>query len=333
MATITDDQLYQYADRVKGKVVLITGAANGIGKQAALSFASHGAKVVIGDLDLPGAEKVVAEINQAGGQSACLRCDVTKWDDQVDLFEFAETTYGSVDVVVPNAGVTEIGKFHVVPLANGRPSQPPITKTLEINLIAVTYTAYLGMFYLKKNKADGDLKSLILLGSMASWQAIPGGPMYSASKHGVLGFMRSLYHPCLEDGIRIGIIHPFFADTAIVPIYVKLALAGIPLTSTARIAGAVFYAATDPDMESSGCPWLLPDDGYVFRLPREQLKEGVYRMIDERAKAAIGGVQNVKMVTAVVRDVWRLVGRKIFFAALGALATQRGYKLYLQNNA
>lgn len=110
--------------------------------------------------------------------------------------------------------------------------------------------------------------------------------MYSASKHGVLGFMRSLYLPCLHEGIRVGIIHPWFADTAIVPIYVKVALAGIPLTPIDRVAGAIFYAATDPDMETSGCPWLLPDDGYVFRLEREHLKEGVYKMIDSRTEAA-----------------------------------------------
>ena len=55
---------------------------------------------MIGDLDLPGAKKVVEEITQAGGQATCLLCDVTKWDDQVALFEHAETTYGSVDIVV-----------------------------------------------------------------------------------------------------------------------------------------------------------------------------------------------------------------------------------------
>ena len=47
------------------------------------------------------------------------------------------------------------------------------------------------------------------------------------------------------------------------------------------------YAATDPDMGTSGCTWLLPDDGYVFRLEREELTEGVYRMINARVDAAV----------------------------------------------
>jgi len=329
MTTITDEQLYQYAERAADKVVIITGAANGIGKQAALSFAKHGSKVVIGDLDLPSAKQVVTEITQAGGKATCQLCDVTKWDDQVALFEHAEATYGSVDIVVPNAGVSEIGRFTDVPLVDGKPSQPPITKTIEINLVAVTYTAYLAMYYLKKNQSEGSLKALIFIGSMASWQAIVGAPMYSASKHAVLGFMRSLHLPCQEAGIRVGVIHPFFADTSILPIHVKIFLAGVPLTPTQRIAGAIFCAATDSDMETSGCPWLLPDDGYVFRLPREKLKYGVYDMIDSRAKAATGGAQNIKMGVRVANDLWRLVGKKVSIFVFIALAAHWGYKLFL----
>lgn len=63
----------------------------------------------------------------------------------------------------------------------------------------------------------------------------------------------------------------------------KLFLAGIPLTPVPRIAGAIFYSATDPDTATNGCAWLLPDDGPVFLVPREEFKLGVYKMIDERA--------------------------------------------------
>lgn len=109
-------------------------------------------------------------------------------------------------------------------------------------------------------------------------------PMYSASKHGVLGFMRALYPSCRKDGIRISVIHPWFADTAIIPDNVKAGLAGLPMTPVYRVAGAILCASTDPDMRTSGCPWLLPDAGLVCRLEREQLKEGVYRVIDRRVK-------------------------------------------------
>ena len=73
-------------------------------------------------------------------------------------------------------------------------------------------------------------------------------------------------------------------DTAIVPTVAKVFLAGLPLTPVERVAGAIFYAATDPDPETNGSAWLLPDDGPVYRVDREEFKEGVYKMIDERAK-------------------------------------------------
>lgn len=67
----------------------------------------------------------------------------------------------------------------------------------------------------------------------------------------------------------------------------KVILAGIPLATVPRIAGAIFYAATDPDMGTNGSAWLIPDDGNVFLVPKEEFKMGVYKMIDERANALL----------------------------------------------
>jgi hypothetical protein len=79
----------------------------------------------------------------------------------------------------------------------------------------------------------------------------------------------------------------FSSDTTIVPLQVKVLLAGIPLTPVPRIAGAIFHAATNPDPETNGCAWVLPDDGPVFRVKPEEFKQGVYKMIDTRANAAL----------------------------------------------
>lgn len=76
-------------------------------------------------------------------------------------------------------------------------------------------------------------------------------------------------------------------DTNIVPIPAKLFLAGIPLTPVPRIAGAIFFSATDPSPASNGSAWLLPDNGPVFHVPREEFKMGVYKMIDDRANSLI----------------------------------------------
>lgn len=57
--------------------------------------------------------------------------------------------------------------------------------------------------------------------------------------------------------------------------------------SVPRIAGAIFYSATDPDVSTTGCPWMLPDDGPVYRLDKEQLTLGVYDMMNQRAKHVV----------------------------------------------
>ncbi|KAF9452759.1 NAD(P)-binding protein [Macrolepiota fuliginosa MF-IS2] len=318
MAHISDDQLFEHNARVKDKVVVITGAANGIGKETAKRFASYGAKVVIGDRDIEGGKAAVREIEADGGKAVFVKCDVLSWDEQTAVFDTAISKYGSVDVVVPNAGVSETTKFGGVTLdKNGKPVKPKFL-TMDINLTGVLYTVHLSLHYLKLNRKENDLKSIILIGSVASWMPIPGGPLYTASKHAILGVMRSL-HLILElQSIRIGVIHPFFADTAIVPLPVKVVLAGIPLTPVPRVAGAIFYAATDPDPETSGCAWLLLDDGPVFRVKPDQFKQGVYQMIDDRANGLLKIAKGVTHYYRVSRDLWRLLGKQVVVLGLGA---------------
>ncbi|XP_006460744.1 hypothetical protein AGABI2DRAFT_203925 [Agaricus bisporus var. bisporus H97] len=319
MSHVPDDVLFEHNARVRGKVVVITGAANGIGQETAKRFASYGAKVVIGDRDTKGGEKTVGDIERDGGKAVFVKCDVLSWEDQLSMFETAISKYGSVDIVIPNAGVTEISHFHSVTLdASGKPMIPKLS-TLDINLTGVLYTIHLSLHYLKVNKKAGDLKSLILIGSMASWMPIPGAALYAASKHAILGIMRSL-HPGLElQGVRVGVIHPFFADTAIVPLPVKVALAGIPLTPVPRIAGAIFHAATNPDPETNGCAWLLLDDGPVFRIKPEEFKQGVYGMIDNRANAALQVAKGLRHYYRVGRDLWRIFGKQLVVLGIGAV--------------
>lgn len=318
MAHVPDDVLFEHNSRVRDKAVVITGAANGIGKETAKRFASYGAKVVIGDRDTEGGKKTVQEIVADGGQAVFVKCDVLQWDDQVSMFETAISKYGSVDIVVPNAGVTETSKFGSVNFdKSGKPVKPNLL-TLDINLTGVLYTVHLSLHYLKLNQKRNDLKSLILIGSVASWMPIPGGALYTASKHAVLGVMRSLHLPLELQGIRIGVIHPFFADTAIVPLPVKVILAGIPLTPVPRVAGAIFHAATNPDPETNGCAWLLLDNGPVFRVKPDEFKQGVYKMIDDRANGALKVAKGVAHYYRIGKELWRLLGKQVVVLSMGA---------------
>lgn len=323
MTTIPNESLHNFSDRVNGKVVLITGGAAGIGRETALQFAKHGAKVVIGDLNVSGAVEVVDLIKRDGGNAAFLRTDVLNWDNQVSLFELALKKFGSVDVVVASAGVTEIGSFETLKLSNGLPVKPEV-KTIEVNLLGTIYTTHLAMHHLQKSEVPNSLKSVVLLGSMASWQSIPAGEMYSASKHGVLGFARSVHPYLARHGIRISIIHPWFADTGIVPFAVKVALSGLPMAPVERIASTIFYSATDTDPQSNGSVWLLLDDGPALRLEPEILKEGVYRVMNDRAKFADQALTRLRLLA----DLWNHVGKQFVFVLLSILVVTLYYRSY-----
>ncbi|KAF5380519.1 hypothetical protein D9615_004749 [Tricholomella constricta] len=323
MSAIPDDKLYDYASRLKDRVVVITGAANGIGRETALQLASHGAKVVIGDLDNAGAQKTVSDIERAGGSALSIKCDVTVWDDQVALFELAVAKFGAVDIVIPNAGVTELGNFDNVVFKNGKPVKPD-TRTIDVNLNGVIYATHLALHYLEVNREFGSttLKALVLIGSIASWLGITRGSLYTASKHAVLGIMRSLYPTFSRNNIRIACIHPFFADTAIVPVAMKVVLAGIPLATVPRIAGAIIHAATNPDPETNGCAILLNDDGPAFMVPREEFKMGVYKMIDARANALLQIEAGAKYYVRFVRDLVRILPKRVLVTGMVAGAAK-----------
>ncbi|KAF5380225.1 hypothetical protein D9757_008222 [Collybiopsis confluens] len=331
---ILDDQLFEHAERLRDKVVVITGAASGIGKETALRFASYGAKVVIGDINLADAQKTVNDITATKGQAVAMKCNVAAWEDSVALFELAIEKYGSVDVVIPNAGVGEPESFLRVTLGKDRKPQKPNLPTVQVNLVGVLYAVYLAQHYLLINRTDKEsLKAIVLLGSMSSWAAFPPAPTYTATKHAVLGLMRSLDPILAVQNIRIACITPFFADTNILPIIVKAALIGVPLTPVPRIAGAIVYAASHPDQTTSGCGYVLPDNGPVYKVPREEFKAGVYKIMDDRANSLLQGVKGVVYVARFARDTARVFAKPAILTAgvVGAaLLYRNGHNLNLR---
>ncbi|TFY83368.1 hypothetical protein EWM64_g653 [Hericium alpestre] len=282
MTTVTDKELHQHADRARGRVVVITGGANGIGRETVLTFARYGAKVVIGDLDLKGAKAVVAEVNSHGGDAVCMACNVLKWDDLVDLFELAMKKYGAVDVVIPNAGVNEIGNPFTgkVEVSDGR-ILPPQMPTLDVNVTAVIHT---------------------------SWNEFPIAPQYGASKHAVLGLMLSLCPTLDADNIRVGSVHPWY-------------VAGVPLTPVSRVAGAVFCSATDPDPSTSGCPWLLLDERPVLRVNRDDLRLGLYDLLKDRIERPTGFSERARRTVLLFTHLWRIFRPAIVVVSLVGVAS------------
>jgi len=326
MTSLNDEQLLQHGERSKGKVILITGAASGIGKEAALVFAHFKAKLVLGDLNVAGIDEVVKEINKSGGEAVGQRCDVTDWDSQLALFELGISSFGAIDVVVANAGISEAGSFFNPRVVGGKPEKPKTT-TLNVNINGAIYSTSLALHYLELNRVSpSDVKAIIVMGSMASWECIPSAPMYTASKHAVLGFARSVAARVKNRNIRVNVIHPFFSATGILNAGTRVFLAGLPMVSVHRIATTILYAATNPDPETAGSVFALVDDGPVLLLEKEAIKGGIYDIFNARAARLLTAVTYI----GVGVDVAKVLGPKMFklvipagFAALAYMYISR----------
>src|SRR5699024_965457 len=102
--------------RLKDKVAIVTGAARGLGKGIAKKLAEEGAKVVIADM--AGAEEAAAEINQEGGTASAFQVNVSKQSEMQALVQYAVDTYGTLDIMVNNAGINRDGMLHKMPAEN-----------------------------------------------------------------------------------------------------------------------------------------------------------------------------------------------------------------------
>ncbi|KAJ7359486.1 hypothetical protein DFH08DRAFT_686304 [Mycena albidolilacea] len=339
MATLDDAQLLQHAKRVEGKVIVLTGGANGIGRETAILFAQYGQASPYSVLS----SSFTNLSQKPRGQNLChsdaiyVQCNVLHWDDQVALFEQAVSQYGSVDVVITLAGTAERGSAcsGVLEYKDGKPL-PPDMSTLEVNLLGTLHTVHLALNYLRSTRtSSGQWKALILMGSMASWEAVPLAPMYTSSKYALRGLMRSLYPLMKRDAIRIACIDPVWADTQLLSTAARVVLLGSELLPVSRIAQTVLCAAADPDDTTSGCSWLMPDNGPILRLQRESIDEGTYKMINDRiARFKMYAVFRLlrrkilliyfsleRDVKLIMRQVWRIFGKGIilFMGVVGVL--------------
>ncbi|KAI0344686.1 NAD(P)-binding protein [Trametopsis cervina] len=283
----SDEELIAHGDRIRGCVFLITGAGSGIGKTVALKFAHYGANVVIGDINPATAQETVDEIRRAGGHAISQKCDVTNWEDQVSLFELAATTFGTVDIVMPNAGVAnEPYELSLLPQVKDGKLLAPNLLTMEVNLTGVLWTTALALRYLPSEASTGRsdrLKAIIFIASIIALLSFPTKPMYATSKSAVLGVQQSLA-PLLKGlGIRNGAVLPAYVDTNLVR--------GLedydskwPMVPVERVAAACMAVASIPDPVSSGAPWLLPlgANGGVQRLQYMSLSEGLWGEYEKR---------------------------------------------------
>ncbi len=186
--------------RLANKVALITGGSSGIGKETALLFAKEGAKVVVTDVNDAEGRTVVAQIIENGGQAAYIRADVSKAEDCAKMVDFAEQTFGKLNVLFNNAGIMHSDDDNAVTT-----EEHIWDLTMNINAKGVFLGCKYGIPALKR--AGGG--SII---NTASFVAILGAATpqiaYTASKGAVLALTRELAVIHAREGIRVNALCP-----------------------------------------------------------------------------------------------------------------------------
>lgn len=182
--------------RLAGKNVLITGAAQGMGAAVAEEYASHGANVCVADVNLAGCEAVAARINAAGGKAIAVQLDVTKRDQIKAAVQATVDAFGSLNVMLNNAGINKPLMFLDITEENWQ-------KIMDVNALGVL----LGMQEAAKQmiaqgKENGPYK-IINVGSILSRQAFDDVIPYSCSKHAVLAMINGGAKALVDHNITV----------------------------------------------------------------------------------------------------------------------------------
>jgi meso-butanediol dehydrogenase/(S,S)-butanediol dehydrogenase/diacetyl reductase len=248
------------SERFKSRTAVVTAAGSGIGAATARAFAREGARVVVADLSGKRAEETAAAIADAGGQAVWIKMDAAEPDAVQATLQLALDRWGSVDVLVNNAGYGEPGL-----LADC--SIEAWNRTLAVTLTSV----FLGLKYslpLMRRQGKGVVVNTASVSGMAGDY---GMSAYNAAKAGVINLTRSAALECAQDGIRVNCVCPGGIDTRVTQVLagaradeVRRAMAAVhPLGRMGEadeIAHAILFLASDEASFITGAA-LVADGG------------------------------------------------------------------------
>jgi NAD(P)-dependent dehydrogenase (short-subunit alcohol dehydrogenase family) len=194
------------ADRVAGKVAIVTGGASGIGRACSLRLADEGATVVVTDIQDGAGKDVAAEIEGAGGTASFLHHDVTSEDEWVAVVAGAMERYERLDVLVNNAGIGIGASIIEMSLADWQRQQ-------AINLDGV----FLGIKHCIPPMRDTGGGSIINMSSVAGLKGNPRLAAYNATKGGVRLLTKGVARESAQNrwNVRVNSVHPGIIDTPI----------------------------------------------------------------------------------------------------------------------
>lgn len=208
------DSTYFAKDRLKGKVVIVTGGARGIGRATAIRAAREGASVVVGDWLQEQGEATAELIRSEGGKALFVKTDIRSTSDCNNLVAMAVSKFGKVDLAVLNAGVMD-GTFsgdpfnydkqkELLPNTVDAASDQYWDNVMEVNATGTFKSMRAVIRQLLKQGKGG---AIVTVGSIAGLTGLAGNPAYVASKHAVNGLTRSAAVDYAPYGIRVNSVN------------------------------------------------------------------------------------------------------------------------------
>jgi NAD(P)-dependent dehydrogenase (short-subunit alcohol dehydrogenase family) len=222
---------------VRGKVVLITGAARGIGAGVAADLAAKGAKIALVGLEPDELNRVATE---CGPDAIACPADVTSWTDLERAVAEVVERFGGIDVVIANAGVAATGFTRSI-------DPRTFERVIEVDLLGVWRTVRVTLPHLIERRGYA-----MLISSAAAIVHLPGNAAYSAAKAGVEAFANCLRAEIRHLGVDVGVVHPTWIATDMVNSATEHPVLGPLRKATPGLAGKTYPLSVAVDLISDG---------------------------------------------------------------------------------